>query len=145
MSGRELGTALAAACRKDCAAGAGAHALAETVCARTPAVARLERTLAQEKSPSFVLCMLRSKQIVVVADHRAAEWPASMLYWQRLTNVTPLAHSSAKALRGYVFRPPPARDCHAVKLLAFLPAISPEALKRISREVRRRRPRPAAT
>ena len=46
--------------------------------AGAPAVARLERTLAQGKSPSFVLCLLRSKQIVVVADHRAAEWPASM-------------------------------------------------------------------
>jgi group II intron reverse transcriptase/maturase len=38
---------------------------------------------------------------------------------------------------GYTFRPRPARDRHGKTFLAFLPAISPQALKRISTQVRR--------
>ena len=38
---------------------------------------------------------------------------------------------------GYTFRPRPARDCHGKTFLAFLPAISPQALKKISGQVRR--------
>jgi RNA-directed DNA polymerase len=38
---------------------------------------------------------------------------------------------------GYTFRPRPARDRHGKTFLAFLPTISPQALKRISTHVRR--------
>jgi hypothetical protein len=38
---------------------------------------------------------------------------------------------------GYTFRPRPARDRHGATFLAFLPAISPQALKKISTQVRR--------
>ena len=38
---------------------------------------------------------------------------------------------------GYTFRPRPARDRQGRTFLAFLPAISPQALKRISTQVRR--------
>ena len=38
---------------------------------------------------------------------------------------------------GYTFRPRPARDRHGKTFLAFLPAISPQALKKISLHVRR--------
>ncbi|MGH3976099.1 MAG: hypothetical protein ACRDS9_22650 [Pseudonocardiaceae bacterium] len=38
---------------------------------------------------------------------------------------------------GYTFRPPPAQDRHGATFLAFLPAISKQALKKISTHVRR--------
>jgi RNA-directed DNA polymerase len=38
---------------------------------------------------------------------------------------------------GYTFRPRPSRDRQGRTFLAFLPAISPQALKRISKQVRR--------
>jgi RNA-directed DNA polymerase len=38
---------------------------------------------------------------------------------------------------GYTFRPRPARDRHGATFLAFLPAISTQALKKISTQVRR--------
>jgi hypothetical protein len=38
---------------------------------------------------------------------------------------------------GYTFRPRPARDRHGATFLAILPAISPQALKKISTHVRR--------
>lgn len=62
-SGRQLGAALAAAGRQNGPPSPGAHPGAEAMGTRTPTIARLERALAQGKSPSFVWCMLRSKQI----------------------------------------------------------------------------------
>ena len=38
---------------------------------------------------------------------------------------------------GYTFRPRPARDSHGATFLAFLPAISSQALKKIGTQVRR--------
>lgn len=62
-SSRQLDAALAPAGRQDRAAGAGAHALPETVGAGTPAVARLKRALGHW-SLRLPSCMLRSKQVL---------------------------------------------------------------------------------
>ena len=72
-SGREAGAALAAARRDDRATGAGAHAQAETVGLRTPAVVRLEGALAHVR---LRLRMLLGRPRPLIQGLVAASWRA---------------------------------------------------------------------